>query len=323
MNHTTLNILAVCAALAAPALASTPAWAQKAPPTADLLARQRALFDQGNKAYDQGRQADAERFYIEAWNLKKSFDVAGNFGNLEADLKKWRFAGELLSYAIREFPAGGKPALREDLLKRMAEVQQHVGSLRIQVNRPGAEVFVDGTSVGTSPLPFEIYVDPGNHLVEARLPDFPPAQASVPTTKGPPLDVPLFIYGKGANKGVVVAGAVITGLAAIAGGVFTGLWASKGSDAKSLAGKVPMNDACVAGGVSPQPNATCTSLVSALNSQATFGTVAVGSFVGAGVVGLATLTYGLVGARNARSTGLIIAPTVTAQGGGLFVGGSF
>jgi PEGA domain len=322
MNHTTLKTLAVCAALAAPALASTPALAQQAPPTADLLARQRALFDQANKAYDQGRQAEAEGFYIEAWKLKKSFDVAGNLGNLEADLKKWRFAGELLSYALREFPAGGKPALREDLLRRMAEVQQHVGSLRIQVNRSGAEVFVDGTSVGTSPLAAEIYVEPGNHLVEARFGDLPPAQVNVATTKGPPIDVTVVLRGKGANKGVVVAGAVITGLAAIAGGVFTGLWASKGSDAKNLAGQVPKNNACAAGGVTPQPTSTCTNLVSDLNSQATFGTAAVGSFIGAGVVGLATLTYGLVGARNARSA-LTVSPIVTAQGGGLFVGGSF
>jgi hypothetical protein len=323
MRQPSLKILAVCAALAAPALASTPAAAQQPPViNADVLARQRALFDQGNKAYDQGRQAEAEGFYIEAWKLKKSFDVAGNLGNLEADLKKWRFAAELLAYALREFPAGGKPALREDLLKRQAEVLQHVGALRITVSRPGAEVFVDGVSVGTSPLPAEVYVEFGNHLVEARAPDLPPGQVNASCSKGPPTDVNVVLHGKGANKGVVVAGAVVTGVAAVVGGVFTGLWAGKGSDAKNLAKQVPTNNACTPGGGSPQPNATCTSLVSDLNTQATFGSVAVGTFVAAGVVGLATLTYGLVGARNAR-TALTVSPVVTAQGGGLFVGGSF
>ena len=321
MNPTNLRILAVCAVLATPALASTPALAQPAPViNGDMLARQRALFDQGNKAYDQQRLAEAEGFYIEAWKLKKSFDVAGNLGNLEADLKKWRQAAEFLSYALREFPAGGKPAMRENLLKRMAEAQQHVGAFRIQVTRPGAEVFVDGTSVGTSPLAEEVYVEPGNHLVEARLADFPPVQLNVVSAIGPAVDVNLVIRSKGANKGVIVAGAVIAGVAAIAGGVFTGLWASKGSSASTLAGKVPKTAPCPAGGVGATGN--CADLVSALNAQATFGSVAVGTFAAAGAVGIATLIYGVAGSRGSRSA-LTVSPIVTAQGGGLFVGGSF
>ena len=321
MNHTNLRILAVCAALATPALTSSPAGAQPAPViNADTLSRQRALFDQANKAYDQQRLAEAEGFYLEAWKLKKSFDVAGNLGNLEADLKKWRLAAELLSYAIREFPAGGKPAMRENLLKRMAEAQQHVGAFRIQVNRPGAEVFVDGVSVGTSPLVEEIWVEPGNHLVEARLPDFAPTQMNASCTPGPIVDVPVVIRGKGANRNVVIAGAVITGVAAIAGGVFTGLWASKGSAASSDNAKVPKNAPCPAGGVGATGN--CASVVSALNAQATFGSVAVGTFAAAGAVGIATLIYGLAGSRNAR-TGVMVTPIVTAQSGGLSVGGSF
>jgi hypothetical protein len=321
MNHTNLRILAVCAALAAPALASSPAGAQPAPViNADMLSRQHALFEQGNKAYDQQRLPEAEGFYLEAWKLKKSFDVAGNFGNLEADLKKWRFAAELIAYALHEFPAGGKPAMRENLLKRMAEVQQHVGGFRIQVNRPGAEVFVDGVSVGTSPLSEEIWVEPGNHLVEARLPDFAPTQMNASCVAGPVVDVPVVIRGKGANRSVVIAGAVITGVAAIAGGVFTGLWASKGSTASSDNAKVPKNAPCPVGGIGATGN--CASVVSALNSQATFGSVAVGTFAAAGAVGIATLIYGLAGSRSARSA-IVVTPIVTAQSGGLSVGGSF
>ena len=47
------------------------------------------------------------------------------------------------------------------------------------------------------------------------------------------------------------------------------------------------------------------------------------SFVGAGAVGLATVVYGLAGGGRAARTGLVVAPAVTAQSGGLFVSGSF
>jgi hypothetical protein len=324
MNHRNLRILAVCGALAAPALTSAPTFAQGQVIDAGSLAKQRQLFDQGNKLYDQGKLAEAEAVYLEAWKLKKSFDVAGNLGGLEADLKKWRQAAEFLSFAIREFPAGGKPGLRDALLKRLGEVRAQVGALRITVNRPGAEVFVDGTSIGLAPLSDDVYVQPGSHLVEVRMEGATPAQAQVSCAAGQAQAVPISVEGGGggraANKTVLIAGGVIFGVAAIAGGVFTGLWASKGSSAKSLAGMVPSGTGCPAGGVGA--TGTCASVVSALDSQATFGSVAVASFATAGAVGIATLIYGLAGSRGAR-TGLVVAPTVTAQGGSLLLNGSF
>src|ERR1700679_4224184 len=116
MNHTNLRHLAVCLALAAPALTSAPVFAQPAPVTTggtptppaidgDTLARQRQLFDQGTKLLDQKKLDEAELACLAAWKLKKSFDLAGNLGTLEADLKKWRTAAEFLAYALREFPA--------------------------------------------------------------------------------------------------------------------------------------------------------------------------------------------------------------------------
>jgi len=332
MNHTNLRLLAVCAALAAPALIPAPALAQPASVApasapagtgtpgidADTLARQRQLFDQANKLYDQGKLADAELAYLSAWKLKKSFDVAGNVGNLEADLKKWRAAAEFLAYALREFPAGGKPGLRDSLLKRLAEAQTQVGQLHLRVSRPGAEVFIDGVSIGLAPIADEVYVEAGTHLIEARLEGFPPASVSVQATKGQPADVDVAIVAKRASKTLLIAGGAIAGVAAIAGGVFTGLSFSEASTAKSKYGAVP-TAGCPA---VPPSTGTCADLKAALDSKNLYANVALYSFVAAGAVGIATAVYGLVGARPAR-TGLLVAPLVTAQSGGVFVEGSF
>jgi hypothetical protein len=325
MNHPNLRLLAVCAALAAPALVSVPAGAQPAQVIDDAtLTRQRALFDQGNKLYDAGRLGEAESVYLQAWKLKRSFDLAGNLGNLEADLKRWRLAAQFLAYAIREFPAGGKPALRENLLRRQAESMQYVGQLRIQVNRPGAEILLDGVPLGVYPLQDEVFVEPGNHLLEAHLEGYTSVQANVVVTKGRVEDVSVNIGPKGANKAVIITGAAIAGVAAITGIVFTGLWASQGSSASSLNGMVPHNAPCPVGGVvSPTTSTTCRNLISALNDQATFGSVAIGTFVTAGAVGAATLIYGLVATPRGPRSGLVVAPTVTAQGAGFFARGSF
>ncbi len=355
MNHTNLRLLAVCGALAVPALTSVPAFAQAsvapvpakgavAPPVApapgaaapppavapapavavggidsDMLVQQRQLFDQGNKLYDAGKLADAELSYLAAWKLKKSFDVAGNAGNLEADLKKWRAAAEFLSFAIREFPAGGKPGLRDALLKRLGEAQKQVGQLHIRVNRPGAEVLVDGTSVGLAPIDDEVYVEGGLHTVEARLEGFPPASVSIQANKGQSADAVVTLQAKRANRGVLIAGGVVAGVAAITGAAFTGLSFSKASAAKTDRASVPSSGCSL----TPASSSPCGTLKSALDSKNLDANVALYSFVAAGAVGIATLVYGVAGGGRSTRTGLVVAPVVTAQGGGVFLGGSF
>jgi hypothetical protein len=302
-----------------------PAYAQPAQVDQATLARQRAAFDQANKLYDQGKYPQAEASYLEAWKLKKSFDVAGNLGNLEADMNKNRQAAEFLAYAIREFPAGGRPQLRDALIKRLGEVQAKVATLRVKVNKPGAEIFVDNVSVGLSPIDYDLYVDPGTHTVEARLEGYPPGTATVTIGKGKGSQVGVTLVQKSANMAVIVAGASVAGAAVVVGGVFLGLMASKSSSAGSLYDELKASGGCPP--ASSNPTGKCGDLKAALDAKSTFGSAGVWSMVGGGVVGVATLIYGLAGGGGGGSShgrsGLVVTPAVTAQGGGLFVSGSF
>ncbi len=326
MKPTHLRILAVCAALAVPALASAPVHAQPVDPTdpAAVLAQQRQIFQQANALWDQGKLPEAERAYLAAWKLKRSYDVAGNLGNVEADMKKWRAAAEYLSFAIREFPAGGKPALRDSMLQRLTEAQKQVGRLRLHVGRPGAEVFVDGVSVGVAPLADDVYVDPGSPLLAARLDGFSPSQVTVTAPQGQVLEVEVGLKGARANRGVIMGGAVVAGAGVIAGAALLAVGLGKGSRASSLYTKITS----MPGGSCPPPGSAltgnCAALKSDLDAKSTLGSAGVWLLVGAGAVGVATLVYGLTagGPRGGRA-GLVVSPVVTADGGGLFAKGSF
>jgi hypothetical protein len=334
MNLTNLRIVAVCAALSAPALASAPVFAQQPPPApqappadpAAVLTRSRQLFTQANKLYDEGNLPQARAAYFEAWKLKKAYDVGGNLGNVEADLKMWRDAAEHLAYAIREFPAGGRPTLRDNMLSRLTESQKYVGRLRFQVNHPGAEIFVDGASVGVAPVQEEIYVDPGTHSVEARLEGYPTVQVTVTTARGRtdtiPLDLVVLVTGP--NKKIVIAVAVVAGVVAIAGGAMLGLASSKESSASNLYTQIK---ATPPGGCPPasSPGLTgnCATLKSDLDTKATFGVTGVSLLAGAGAIGVATLIYGLTGGSRGGRAGLLLTPVVTADTKGVFFKGSF
>ena len=76
------------------------------------------LYKRANALYGQKSLAEAEGLYLEAWNLKKTYDVACNLGALELDLGKLREAAEHLAFALREFPAGEKAAARESRSRR-------------------------------------------------------------------------------------------------------------------------------------------------------------------------------------------------------------
>jgi hypothetical protein len=326
MSKHRLQILAVCAALAAPALTSThDAQAQGAPrqePRHDAasLAKARELFQQGNRLYDEGKFPQAEALYAKAWKIKQSYDLAGNYGNLLADMAKPRPAAALLAFAIREFPAGGKPAIREALIKRLGEVKRLIGTVRIAVNVPNAEILVDGRPADAEGD--EIYVDPSAHVIEARAAGYMPASEQVTAFKGKTITVSLTLTPpKGAHKGVVIAGGVLAGVGIIAGAVLLGVSASKGSTITDLAAKVKP-----VGCPKDPANATgdCAELDGAINSKATLGTAGVVSLAAGGAIGVATLIYGLAGGGKAPSrTGVRVLPLVTGDGGGLMVGGTF
>ncbi|XYH96529.1 PEGA domain-containing protein [Sorangium sp. So ce1128] len=335
----------LCATLAAPLL-----WcpnARAADPAGDVVATQRALFEQGNRLYDERRWAEARDKFLEAWKLKRSYDVAANLGDVELMLGEARGAAEHLAYALREFPAGGKPALRQTLAKRFDEARRLVGALRIQASKPGAEVLVDGRSIGYAPIDDEVFVEPGTHQLTARREGYDDATANVEAKAGGAYEVTLTLEPAAAQalapkesaaapqrrqetpaatgaaasppSGLVVsAGIGLTALLAGGGIAFTLASNSKATDADALAAELGRDggrSACWSGGA-PK----CSTLHD-LNVQSdTFHNLAVAGFVGAGVAGAATLVYALWPRASADAR---VMPVVGAGAGGVVVGGRF
>ncbi|MBI5488275.1 MAG: hypothetical protein HY905_13160 [Deltaproteobacteria bacterium] len=63
--------------------------------------------------------------------------------------------------------------------------------MRILVEEPGAEIFVDGESVGPSPLDEVVYVSPGAHALEGRWPDTEAVERPVDVLAG--ITTPLYV----------------------------------------------------------------------------------------------------------------------------------
>ncbi|WP_438008009.1 PEGA domain-containing protein [Sorangium sp. So ce321] len=195
MNCRSLAVLFTAATLiAAPDIAvAQPAAPQEAPASAaEAAKRADASYRQGLRLYSDGKYAEAEAALQSAWELNPTFDVAYNLGNTEYKLKKHREAAQYLSFALRHWPLMKAAAkLKVTAEQRLAESRAQVGAVRVTVGVAGAEVLVDGKAVGRAPLEGEVFVDAGEHRVEARLEGYAPANETVKVAKGGSAEVAL------------------------------------------------------------------------------------------------------------------------------------
>jgi len=309
-------------AFAGAALLGAPALAQPGPTAAN---RASELFDKGTALYKQSRWVEAEAAFQQAWDLRKSFDLAANLGDCELEIGQNREAAEHLAYAVREFPLSGKPALRERLQQRSAQARALVGALKVRVNVQGAEVLVDGRKVGVAPLADDVFVDPGAHTIEARLGEYETVRVNVEVARGGSKEVPIVLVkgvagGDGPNKAVLISGGVVTGVALITGTVLAVVAHAKASDANAKAATLPQPGAASPCG---QQAAVCSTIDSDWAARDHLSNASMGVFIVGGAVGLATLGYGLFAPKASPTTGLRVMPSIGTNGAGAILAGTW
>src|SRR5262249_51554364 len=129
----------------------------------------------------------------------------------------------------------------EDLLK---QAKAKVGTLIITVDPPGAEMVVDGVAVENAPLPYTVFVEPGERSIEAQMKGYAPAKVTREVLGGggvkldlrlerlradggpppPPPPPPPPVTGGGPNKAIVIAGLATTGVGLVLGVTFVTAW---------------------------------------------------------------------------------------------------
>ncbi len=225
-------------------------------------------------------------------------------------------------------------AQRERLGPKVAEL-----TLVLPPNAPvGTRVTRDGAPVASVSLGTPVVVDPGEHVASTKAPGGPVTEVRIKLGEGEKRAIALEVReptaapaptaqtaepSSGPNKAVLIAGGAVAGAAVIAGGVLIGVSASKGSSAGSLYTSIKSTPPGGCPSFSSPQTGGCATLKSDLDAKSTLGSTGVWTLVGAGVVGVGTLVYGLVGGSRGAASGLVVTPVMTAEGGGVFAKGSF
>jgi hypothetical protein len=295
-------------------------------------------LSRGNAAFREGRFADAEHAYREAWALKKGYDVAGNLGAAELAQGKTREAAEHFAFTLRLFPLTGDPALRERMHKALADCRKGVGALRIQIDPSGAEVFVDGVARGVAPLVDEVFVEPGEHLVEARLAGYAVGHDRVSVGAGAGENLTLLLRPlptphppaatlPPAPRRSLVPAVALGGAAATAfglGAVLLGFSAARRTDAASVREAIRTDGGSCVPGAGNFDGGRCPTLGGKLRADDTLHDAGVGAFITGAVVAAGAAAYLFWPApRGASGRELRVGPTFGDKGGGVILSGRF
>jgi outer membrane biosynthesis protein TonB len=157
-----------CAALllaASSALLKIPSARAEDKDAVTEMARRR--FQEGVKFFDQKRYEEARGAFLQAFALKRHPALLLNLAQSEIRSGHPAEAARHFAAYLREAPNASQLE-RGEAEKGLREARAKLA--RVQISAPaGAEVLVDGESVGQAPIADPVDVAPGSHTVEARL----------------------------------------------------------------------------------------------------------------------------------------------------------
>jgi tetratricopeptide (TPR) repeat protein len=172
-------LCAACLSAAPAALAQKPE-----PPSPAAQEEGRQHFQRGVEFFKEGDYRAALAEFKRSYEIAPSYRILYNVGQANNGLQD--YAGALRAFE-RYLAEGGDEIDAERRAQVQSEVRKlraRVASLTIEVNVPGAEVFVDDVSVGLSPLGAPVLVSAGARKVGAVKPPMVPASRVVELVGG-------------------------------------------------------------------------------------------------------------------------------------------
>jgi hypothetical protein len=192
------------AAPASPAPASPAPATTPAPAAPDASTKQEAAtrFERAIKLYEDTDYTLALAEFERVYELVPDYRVLYNIAQVSTQLG--RYARALLTF--REYLKQGGASLPAD---RVSEVQADLATLagrtasvRIHVNIAGAEVVMDDSVVGVSPLAVALVVDVGEHHIEVRAAGYQPQTSTLSLAGGDQRDASFTLAAEPTEKPV-------------------------------------------------------------------------------------------------------------------------
>jgi hypothetical protein len=128
----------------------------------------RVQFDQGIRMYEEGNFEGASIAFNRAFELRPSYKIRYNVGQVEAELKHYARALEAYTQYLAEGGDEVDPARRDEVTRKIEELKSLVGTVTIEYGDDGVTVLIDEERRGTTPLDAPLMLDMGSHELSLR-----------------------------------------------------------------------------------------------------------------------------------------------------------
>jgi hypothetical protein len=145
--------------------------------------KRHAAFRQGVSLMEAEKWDEALAIYRKLWDEEHTYDVALSLGQVELNLKAYRDAAEHLDFGVRNIPPREDAEMASRARRMLDIARNEVGSIEIRVDRKNADVRIDGKAIPL-PLPPEVFLEPGPHMIEATSEGSTPIQQAIQATAG-------------------------------------------------------------------------------------------------------------------------------------------
>ncbi|MGK3960687.1 hypothetical protein WMF38_47525 [Sorangium sp. So ce118] len=301
-------------------------------------------FARGERARRAGRWEEAEASYSAAWTADPRPEFAGELGLSELALGRFRDAAEHLRASLL-YPEALQRAAQRRFTEGLQRAEREVSPATVAVNRPEAEVFIDGRSIGRGQGMYFVYLDPGRHEACGKLEGYiddvypfeaqrgqesmiglhlerkPPPKAAVGAAPVPAAAVAAASGGPSAGTVFRVGGIALVSAGVVLGTGFAVAAAVRGGEAETQAAQIRERNGAAAC-LSKAYTEPCGVLLETNDARDALKAAAWGSFIGAGVAGAVALSS-LLWAPEPGKRAVRAAPLATAQGGGVIFSGSW
>ena len=143
-----------------------------------------ALIEQANNLRRDGKDGKALPLMQKAYNMAGTARTAAQLGLVEVALGYWLQAEQHLAEALSSPRDPWIHQHRAELQRVLAGVKESIGELSVQGEPAGAEVVVNGQSVGTLPLSKPVRVGDGPVRLEVRAAGYQTSSQTLRMSKG-------------------------------------------------------------------------------------------------------------------------------------------
>jgi hypothetical protein len=137
-------------------------------PSPEAVAEAGQRYDRGLKLYSEGEYRLAVIEFERTYQLVPDYRVLFNIGQVRIQLGDYARARLALERYLREGDGHLPPTRLESVKNDLDMLEGRTATLKIQSSLSGAEVVVDGESVGVTPLADPVLMNAGDHSIEVR-----------------------------------------------------------------------------------------------------------------------------------------------------------